>query len=213
MRLPFGGGEGDAAEGRTVVAASDQSVSQAYYPALMPRRRTAAHLMKNVTPRDGESLARRLSWLFPVTYLIHLGEELWAGGGFPRWLSRVAGVELSVTQFLLLNSLALSLLILGSALAAVRGDCRWILVSLATVCGLNGIFHLLAGFVTATYSPGVVSGIILWLPLGAVTLRGMSKRLKRRSFRAGVAIGVVTHAAVTALTALGGKLPVTLGAG
>ena len=56
--------------------------------------------------------------------------------------------------------------------------------------------HAGGTLLTASYSPGVVSAVLLWLPLGVMTLVRGHRVLAARSFRSGVLIGVVAHAFV-----------------
>ena len=145
----------------------------------------------------------RLGWLFPATYGVHIVEEWWAGEGFPAWFSRVMGVELSVERFLALNAYALAGMMLGVVLAALFRQMRWLIVGFGAVVVLNGFAHIAASIVTRSYSPGVISGALLWLPLGAWTLAGGRKGLSHRDFGAGVGVGLLMHAVVTLLAVFG----------
>jgi hypothetical protein len=145
----------------------------------------------------------RLGWLFPATYAVHILEEWRGGEGFPAWFSRVMGVELSVERFLALNAFALAGMTLGVALAVLFRRMRWLVVGFGAVVVLNGLAHVAASVVTRSYSPGVVSGALLWLPLGAWTLAAGRKGLSRRDFGAGVVVGLAMHAVVTLLAAFG----------
>ena len=145
----------------------------------------------------------RLGWLFPVTYGVHIVEERRGGEGFPAWFSRVTGTELSVERFLALNAYALAGMTLGVVLAAFFRQMRWLLVGFGAVVLVNGLAHLAASAATRSYSPGAVSGALLWLPLGAWTLAAGRKNLSRRDFGVGVAVGLLMHAAVTMLAFFG----------
>ena len=139
----------------------------------------------------------RWGWLFPATYAVHVVEEWRGGEGFPAWFSRVMGVELSVERFLALNAYALAGMTLGVVLAALFRQMRWLLVGFGGVVLLNGLAHLAASVATSSYSPGVVSGALLWLPLGAWTLAAGRKNLSGRDFGVGAAAGLLMHVAVT----------------
>ena len=140
-------------------------------------------------------LLLRLGWLFPVTYLIHILEEWF--GGFVAWFARVLGAGLTEGAFLSLNAAALVGMTVGVALAYSFGRMRWLFVSFGTVTLINAAAHVAASIATVSYSPGVLSGALLWLPLGFVTVRAGRGALKRRSFVAGIIVGVLMHAAVT----------------
>jgi hypothetical protein len=141
----------------------------------------------------------RLGRLFPVTYLIHILEEWF--GGFVAWYARAVGAGLGEGAFLSLNAAALAGMTLGVVLAHKFGALRWLLVSFAAVAALNGATHVAASLATNSYSPGVVSGALVWLPLGFATVRAGRGALKRRSFVAGLVVGAIMHAAVILLAA------------
>jgi Protein of unknown function with HXXEE motif len=138
----------------------------------------------------------RLSlWLFPATYVLHVAEE-WLGG-FPAWFSRVVGRGLSDETFLSLNLWALAGMTLGVLLAARLRRMRWLPVGFGTAVLMNGTAHLAATALTRSYSPGVVTGALLWLPLGLLTLARARRELPRRHLVAGVVAGLLMHTAVT----------------
>ena len=58
----------------------------------------------------------------------------------------------------------------------------WLAVALAVSVALNGLLHLASTILTRSYSPGVVSGVLVWVPLGAFALRSMRARLPRAVF-------------------------------
>ncbi len=72
-------------------------------------------------------------------------------------------------------------------------------MSFGTVVLINGLVHAIASVVTFSYSPGLVSGLLLFIPLGAITLRRAREQVNRRTFRAGVIVGLVMHAVVVLL--------------
>jgi hypothetical protein len=146
------------------------------------------------------------NWLYPATYAIHLLEELWGGEGFTAWLARVAGVQLSAHKFLVWNALALSLTALGVWLASRYTRLRWLPLAYAVAFLLNALSHLAASLYTISYSPGLVSGLLLWLPLATLALLNSTRTLGRRARRAGLVVGLLMHAVVVMLTLLGERL-------
>lgn len=135
-------------------------------------------------------------WLFPTTYLPHATEEYCAGETFLVWISRLTGVHFTATAFLWLNAIAMAAM-LGAVWLAVRHRVRWLTTTLATVVTINALAHLVGSVATWSYSPGVVTGTLLWLPLGIATLRCTRRDLPRRAFVAGAVFGVVAHAIVS----------------
>lgn len=135
-------------------------------------------------------------------------EELWGGEGFVAWFARSAGVELRAEQFLLWNILALLLMSVSIVLTMRFKQLRWLLLAYGAAFLLNTLSHLIAGIYTLSYSPGMLSGLLLWMPLSALTLLRFRKTLSRRARRAGLVVGALMHCVVTLLTLLGERLHV-----
>lgn len=146
---------------------------------------------------SNESFVGSWAWLFPVTYLVHIVEEYW--GGFPVWISRFWGIESSSANFLAWNGAAWALMMLGVSLVLKTKSYRWLLVGFGTVVVINGAAHIIGSIVTRSYSPGLISGLLLFIPLGAITLIRAWKKVNRRTLRAGITIGILMHAVVVLL--------------
>jgi hypothetical protein len=50
--------------------------------------------------------------------------------------------------------------------------------------------HVFASILTWTYSPGLVSGVLILIPLGALRLQGAWRASTRRGYIAGVYLGL-----------------------
>jgi hypothetical protein len=148
-----------------------------------------------------EAGAVALAWLYPLTFLIHIAEEYWAGERFFNWLSRVAGVHLSPQRFLALNALFL-LVMTAASVVAVAARQPTIVVVLACIVIANAALHAGGTIVTASYSPGVLSAMVLWLPLAVITIRRARAELTPVKI-AGAAIAAVAAHAAASLLALG----------
>jgi Protein of unknown function with HXXEE motif len=137
------------------------------------------------------------AWLFPAAYLVHIAEEYW--GGFPVWIARFWGVESSSANFLAWNGGALVMICVGVVLVLATESSRWLLVSFGTAVLINGVVHALASVATWSYSPGLVSGFLFFIPLGLFTLRRARRSVNARTMRAGLIVGVLMHAVVVLL--------------
>ena len=91
------------------------------------------------------------------------------------------------------------MMMVGVGLVLKTKSYRWLLVSFGMVVLVNGLAHAIASVVTLSYSPGLVSGLLLFVPLGAITLRRARENMNRRTFRAGLIVGVLMHVAVVLL--------------
>jgi hypothetical protein len=131
-------------------------------------------------------------WLFPITYSFHIGEEYWGGEGFPRWISRIAGAHLTENAFLRLNFIGIVLMIAGLLLLKRGVRWRWTLSTLGTVVLLNGTLHLIGSILTRSYSPGVLTGLLCWVPLGGFTLCFEWRNAPRWAFQTGILSALCT---------------------
>ena len=77
---------------------------------------------------------------------------------------------------------------------------RFIEIALALAVLGNVLAHLLASFITRTYSPGLLTGVVLWIPVGAHRLQSAWAASTRKARMAGIYLGIsvvlVTVAAV-----------------
>lgn len=150
--------------------------------------------------KAGDSSQKRLFedwiWLFPLTYLIHALEEYWCGEGFYRWVARVVGRGMTPEQFVAINGSAWVAMVASVLVLRKTPSVRWLTIAFATVALINGMAHLAGTIWTNTYSPGLVSGLLLWIPLGAASFYRARKRVTRRSLVAGAAVGAAMHGAL-----------------
>jgi hypothetical protein len=153
------------------------------------------------------SMTRIRLWLFPVVYLLHIAEEYWAGGGYVAYVARTRGVNLSSTKFLVLNGIGWALMALGVSLARRLGFSEWLLVCLATVILINGLSHTITALVRFEYNPGLVTGLLIFIPLGAAILIYLSRRMSGRRYLGAMAVGACIHGVIFLLAATGGTPP------
>jgi Protein of unknown function with HXXEE motif len=141
--------------------------------------------------RDGPLL-----WVFPPAYLAHLAEEVWAGPGFPEWFALVAGRPLPRGAFAAINLIAFAVLLAGIRAAIHRESAGWIAIAIASVVSLNALLHIAGSVLTGTYSPGLITGVVLYLPAGQLLLiRGLHQVEPPRFIR-GVMAGIAIQIAV-----------------
>ena len=117
-------------------------------------------------------------WYPVIAVVAHLVEEFVWPGGFAEWYrhyppGRVVRVS---TRFLIVVNVAfVALALLPPLLGATpRGLAVWMVV--AAVAAANGVFHAIAVVRSRVYSPGVVTGLALYVPLavfGALRLTSL----------------------------------------
>ena len=104
-------------------------------------------------------------WLFLIAAILHVTEEYKYPGGFPDAIKRMnPGVAPFVTvKFaVIINGLFL-LLCAAGAIVASRN--LVFSLSVASLLFTNALIHLAGTFRARRYMPGVISGVLLYLPL------------------------------------------------
>ena len=140
------------------------------------------------------SKLRLLCLLLPVTYAAHIDEEYW--GGFPGWASAQTGLAMTESVFLSLNTFFFGVMVVGVVAALLAKPAQWVLIPLGTAVLINGAGHLAASIITRSYSPGLVTGVLLWIPLGLSIIRAARAIWPKRRVLAGVLTGALLHVLV-----------------
>ena len=138
-----------------------------------------------------------LLWLFVPAYIIHVAEEWFAD--FPGWLQQIAGSPLPGEAFLIINAVALVLLV-----AAIRAATRserfgWMAIAVAAIMLVNTVVHAAGAALTRSYAPGLISAVVVYVPLGALTMIRAVDHAARTHVARGIIAGVVVHAVVSAI--------------
>lgn len=106
-----------------------------------------------------------LLWGPAVAVGLHIFEEFAWPGGFLPWYRHYRGTSSVTARFLWIIN---TLLVLVCWNAASLGDtpigAAYRLTLSALLCS-NGCWHAWVGLKTRTYSPGVVTGVLLYVPL------------------------------------------------
>ena len=132
--------------------------------------------------------------LLPFAYLLHLAEEWY--GDFPAWTAAL-GNAVSIERFLLINAIVLPIIVTGTVMALRAPRFAWIATSMAALFGLNGFLHGLATLGIGQYSPGLFSGLLVYLPVGGHILWTSSTRLPTPVFASAVVSGILLHAVIS----------------
>jgi hypothetical protein len=108
-------------------------------------------------------------WALPLFLCIHVFEEFAYPGGFIQWMATHNSRRLkSPSYYIVINAAAI---LLGAIVAAIPpttiGYCLhiWLVTFMAT----NGLSHAIASVQAQRYSPGTVTGSILFFPLLAIS--------------------------------------------
>ena len=146
------------------------------------------------------------SWLFPLTYLIHVAEGYWCGEGYSAYILRVRGVQLSNTRFLVAQTLGTVLMAAGIILARRFNFRHLMVIIMATIVLVNGLTHTMTSLSNVVYGPGVVSSAFIWIPLSIFCLAHFRKDVSRKRYLVGVTIGLGVNVLVFLITMRGARL-------
>lgn len=129
-------------------------------------------------------------WVFSAVFLIHIGEE-YRAVGLPH------GLHMTSERFLVLTGAAWIAAVLCLLLTWRSALDERMRLCLATVFFINAWSHLLHSLWSFSYDPGLITGMIMFFPLGAYTLWKMHGRMKRPRFLKTITVGIAIHAVVT----------------
>lgn len=168
--------------------------------------------MSNSIPRAHDDAASTKSlaiwlWSLPFIYLIHMAEEFWGGGGYPAYMLRTRGVLLSPTRFLIFGAVGLALILIGVVLARRLRFAKWLIVCLSALFFANAVSHTITAVRLAEYNPGLVSGLIIFIPFGVAALLRWRKEIRTSSLASALAVGLAIQFAVSLIAASGGRQP------
>ncbi len=147
------------------------------------------------------------SWLFPLSYVIHIAEEYFGGEGYPAYILRLRGVHMSTARFLAAQSVGLILVTIGVVLAKQLKFLPMMLVILGTMVAGNALTHTATALSILSYGPGLVSSIFVWGPLGIATMIRYKRAIDdQRQYWIAIAIGVGINVIIGILTMKGGRV-------
>ncbi len=132
--------------------------------------------------RFGISSANWL-WLFAPAFPLHAIEEI-------KGVGALHGINLSLTKFFVTTGGSSLLMIAGILLAFRFGFPQFLAVVLATGFLLNGISHVVNTLRFSAYDAGVITGTLIFIPLGIATMIGLRNNMGRQRFLAAIAIGI-----------------------
>jgi hypothetical protein len=132
--------------------------------------------------------------LFPIATALHVLDE-WPG--FPRWARRFASPRYSDRAYLITHALAVAMALATAALLRAL-PVPWLSFAFfAFVLGpgvfCNALFHAAASAWSRSLCPGVITGVLLYLPLSGL-LAGLALREGLLTFPALLAALVIAAA-------------------
>src|ERR1700744_2749019 len=108
-----------------------------------------------------------LTLLLPAAIMLHVTEEFLFPGRFIEWYQELIPSKAKGTRpgyLVWINTLMIGVCVIPVALGlSPRGVNVWYCVM--AIAGINAIFHITGVVKLKKYSPGVVTGVLLYLPL------------------------------------------------
>jgi hypothetical protein len=135
------------------------------------------------------------AWLLPAAYVCHMAEEAFGGHGLMEWMAAGGGVRLSLAEFIGLSLVGAGGMCLAAWAARRSKAWRWLLVSGATIVFVNGIWHITICIMTRSYIPGVLTGTVLYVPIGGIFLFRLWRLMSPWVFLFAVFVGMIIHGA------------------
>ncbi len=162
--------------------------------------------MPNQEPTSNIPVVPWLS-LFVITYVIHIAEEYWGGEGYSAHLLETKGVYMSPSRFLIVQAIGVALMAAGVLIAKrLRFPNALAVIYGATVLG-NAVTHIVSSLRAFEYEPGLISSIVVWIPLGLFTILYFRRyMLNAKRFWISIAIGVAINLVIGVITIRGGRL-------
>lgn len=144
--------------------------------------------------------------LFPASYLIHFAEEFWCGEGYPAYLLRLRGVAMTNRRFVVSQTLGFALFVVGCVISYLLGFPQLMIAILSGFISCNGLSHTITAISDRRYGPGLIASIVLWIPLGVVSIYFLFGQMSNLRLLFGVVIGLAINGVVALATLHGGRI-------
>jgi len=126
------------------------------------------NLNQDVTMSEERIKTKYIAWFLPVAFLLHLLDEYFIGAGFAGWFSMLFKASLSESNFIVINAAGFAIVLIIAILYTIGKVNNFVLATVGSLFFINGIIHPLASFLSATFSPGTITGVIIYLPFGLI---------------------------------------------
>lgn len=144
--------------------------------------------------------------LFPASYIVHFAEELLCGGGYPAYLSRLRGVSMTTRRFVLLQGLGFVLFVVAGVSSYMLGFPQLMIAILSGFVLCNGVSHTITAVFDRRYGPGLIASVVLWIPLGAISIYFLIGQMGNLRLFVGVVTGLAINGIVAFATLRGGRV-------
>jgi hypothetical protein len=140
---------------------------------------------------------KQIAWFLPVAYLLHLLDEYFTGAGFAGWFSGLFKTGLSESNFIIINAVGFTAVLVIAILYTLGKANNFVLAVVGSLFFINGIIHPLVSILTATFSPGTITGVIIYLPLGVLVFKKIFPLLQEQQRMFSVILAIALHILVS----------------
>jgi len=135
------------------------------------------------------------AWSLPAAFVAHVMEEAFGGDGLTQWMADGGGADFSIQEFLGLNLAGAVTLALAAWASRRWRAWRWPLVAGAAVFISNGIWHAAICVMARSYIPGVLTGVLVYIPVGCLVVYRLWRLLSPPVFISAALAGLAIHGA------------------
>ena len=146
--------------------------------------------------------AKHIVRFLPFAYLGHLLDEFYLGSGFADWFSGLFKISLLESDFLIINSVAFLFVVIITILFNLGKINNFIPTVLGVLFFINGIVHLIITTLTLAYSPGTISGILIYIPFGIIVFKNIFPLLEEKKRTSSIASAIAIHILITIVTVI-----------
>ena len=129
---------------------------------------------------------------FAPVYFVHLLDERFWGIGTANWATTHTPFYFTNYAWLWVNVPSMLLLALVVVLIARRRVPEWAVVALSVHLVLHSVTRIFGTLIFASVSPGVISGVVICLPLAFWCLARGYRQLPKPDLRMGMIAGVLS---------------------
>lgn len=140
---------------------------------------------------------KQIAWFIPAAYLFHLADEYFTG--FHQWFSGIFDVNLSLNDFIIINSIGFAATVTVATLYTLNKINHFVIAVLGILFFVNGIVHIAASIFTASYSPGTISACLFYLPLGYLVYKKIFPLIPEQQRSNSIAAGIIIQIVVAVI--------------
>jgi hypothetical protein len=136
-------------------------------------------------------------WFIPAAYLFHLADEYFTG--FHEWFSGIFKVDLSLNDFIIINSIGFTATVAVATLYSLNKLNHFVIAVIGILFFVNGVVHIVASLLTTSYSPGTISACLFYLPLGYLVYKKIFPLMPEQQRSISVAAGIIIQIVVAVI--------------